>query len=79
MAKKKKKNQEPVQKAAAPMKRITHKGYTVVQSPRNHHVMIGKEGKVVYHASYDHQLSEEELKKTVDDYLVTAERSGLPR
>lgn len=71
--------QDPVQQAPAPMKKVTHKGYTAVQSPRNHHVMIGKDGKMVYHASYDRQLSEDELKKAVDEYLVTAERSGLPR
>lgn len=76
---KKKKKQEPVQQAPARMKKVAHKGYTAVQSPRNHHVMIGKDGKMVSHAHVDHPLTEEELKKTVDDFLVIAERSGLPR
>lgn len=77
MAKKKKKNQEPVQAAPVPMKRVEHKGFTAVQSPRNHHVMIGKDGKRVYHAQYDHALTEDELRQTIDDYLVLAERLGL--
>lgn len=79
MAKKKKKNQETVQAAPVPMKKVEHKGYTAVQSPRNHHVMIGKGGKMVYHASYDHPLTEDELKKAIEDYLATAERLGMPR
>lgn len=65
--------------APVPMKRVEHKGYTVVQSPRNHHVMIGKNGKMVYHAHCDHQLTEDELKQRVDDYLALAERLGMPR
>lgn len=79
MAKKKKKNQEPVQATPVLMKKVEHKGYTVVQSPRNHHIMIGKDGKMVYHAHYDHQLTEDELKQRVDDYLTLAERLGMPR
>lgn len=79
MSKKKKKNQEPVKAAPVPMKKVEHKGYTAVQSPRNHHVMIGKGGKMVYHASYDRSLTEDELKKAVEDYLATAERMGMPR
>ena len=79
MAKKKKKNQELVQAAPVPMKRVEHKGFTAVQSPRNHHVMIGKDGKRVYHAQYDHSLTEDELRQTIDDYLVLAERLGMPR
>lgn len=79
MAKKKKKNQEPVKVAPVPLKKVEHKGYTAVQSPRNHHVMIGKDGKMVYHASYDHQLTDEGLRKTIEDFLVQAERLGMPR
>lgn len=79
MAKKKKKNQEPVKAAPVPMKKVEHNGYTVVQSPRNHHIMIGKAGKMVCHAQYDHPLTEDELKKAVDDYLALAERLWMPR
>lgn len=74
-----KKNQASVQAAPVPMKKVEHKGYTVVQSPRNHHIMIGKDGRMVYHAHYDHQLTEDELKQRVDDYLALAERLGMPR
>ena len=65
--------------APVPMKKVEHKGYTVVQSPRNNHVMIGKDGKMVCHAKYDHPLTEDELKQRVDDYLALAERMGMPR
>ncbi len=76
MAKKKKNKQETVRAAPVPIKKVEHKGYTVVQSPRNHHIMIGKGGKMVYHAQYDHPLTEDELKQRVDDYLVLMERLG---
>ena len=79
MDKKKKKNQEPVQAAPVPIKRVEHKGFTAVQSPRNHHVMIGKDGKRVSHAQYDHALTEDELKKAVDDYLALTERLWMSR
>ena len=78
MAKKKKK-QEPLQQAPVPMKKVAYRGYTAVQSPRNHHVMIGKDGKMVYHAHVDHPLSEEELKQRIDGYLELSERLGMPR
>lgn len=29
---------------SANMKKLEHRGYTIVQGPRNHHVMIGKDG-----------------------------------
>lgn len=76
---KKKKKQDPVQQKPAPMKKVAHRGYTAVQSPRNHHVMIGKDGKMVYHAHYDKPLTEEELKERIDDYLELAERLAMPR
>lgn len=72
MSKKKRKNEQPDAKPA-PMQRVTHRGYTAVQSPRNNHVMIGKAGKMVYHAQYEVSLTEEELRKVVDDYIT---RSG---
>jgi hypothetical protein len=52
MRAKKKRAQEPGKAAPVLMKKVEHKGYTVVQSPRNHHVMIGKDGKMVHHAHY---------------------------
>lgn len=75
----KKRRSELPQAPKPVMKKLTHRGYTVVQSPRNHHVMIGKDGKRVYHAQYDHPLTDDELKEAVDSFLVLAERLGMPR
>lgn len=74
MMAKKKKNQEPVKATPAPMRRVTHRGYTAVQSPRNNHIMIGKAGKMVYHSQYDKPLTEEGLRKAVDDFIQLRER-----
>lgn len=74
MSKKKKKNLEPVQTSPVPMKKVEHKGYTAVQSPRNHHVMIGKDGKMVYHAQYEINLTEDGLRKVIDDYIARSEK-----
>lgn len=76
MAKKKKKT-ELVQAAPAPMKKVEHKGYTAVQSPRNHHVMIGKDGKMVYHAQCECPLTEDELRELVDYYIQRTENRGV--
>lgn len=74
----KKKRPSPVQEKPAPMRRVTHRGYTAVQSPRNNHVMIGKAGKMVYHAHYDAPLTEAELRQRIDDYIVLKEHMGFP-
>lgn len=58
------------------MKKITYKGFTVAQSRKNHHVMIGKDGKVVHHAAVDHPATDKELRQMVDDYIALAERLG---
>lgn len=73
MPKKKKKTEQPAAKPA-PMRRVTHKGYTAVQSPRNNHIMIGKAGKMVYHSQYDKPLTEEGLRKAIDDFIQLRER-----
>ena len=70
MSKKQARNPQPAKPAG--MKKLEHRGYTIVQSPRNHHVMIGKGGHMVYHAHYDHQLTDEELRQRVDDYIALA-------
>lgn len=70
----KKKKTAPVQVKPAPMRRVTHRGYTAVQSPRNNHVMIGKAGKMVYHAQYEINLSEDELRKVIDYYIAQSEK-----
>lgn len=68
MSKKQARNTQPAKPAG--MKKLEHRGYTVVQSPRNHHVMIGKDGRRVYHAPVDHPLTDEELRQQVDDYIT---------
>lgn len=73
MPKKKKKTEQPAAQPA-PMRRVTHRGYTAVQSPRNNHVMIGKDGKMVYHSQYDKPLTEEGLRKAIDDFIQLRER-----
>ena len=71
MIKKQARNTQPAKPAG--MKKLEHRGYVIVQSPRNHHVMIGKEGRTVYHASYTTQLTEEELRQAVDEYITVSE------
>lgn len=71
MSKKRTRNPQPAKPAG--MKKLEHRGYVIVQSPRNHHVMIGKDGRSVYHASYDRPLTDEELRKRVDDYINVSE------
>lgn len=73
MSKKKRKIEQPAAKPA-PMQRVTHRGYTAVQSPRNNHIMIGKAGKMVYHSQYDKPLTEEGLRKAIDDFIQLRER-----
>lgn len=69
MSKKQARNPQPAKPAG--MKKLEHRGYVIVQSPHNHHVMIGKEGRTVYHASYDRPMTEEDLRQTVDTYVDT--------
>lgn len=73
MSKKQARNTQPAKLAG--MKKLEHRGYVIVQSPRNHHVMIGMDGRTVYHASYDRPMTDEELRQTVDTYADTL--SGL--
>lgn len=70
----KKKRAVPAQEKPAPIRRVTHRGYTAVQSPRNNHLMIGKAGKVVYHTQYEINLSEDGLRKVIDDYITQSEK-----
>lgn len=71
MSKKQARNTQPAKPAG--MKKLEHRGYVIVQSPRNHHVMIGKDGRTVYNASFDRPLSDKELRKRVDDYINVTE------
>lgn len=71
MSKKQARNTQPAKPAG--MKKLEHRGYVIVQSPSNHHVMIGKDGHMVYHAHYDRPLTEKELRKRVDDFIKILE------
>lgn len=73
MSKKQASNTQPAKPAG--MKKLEHRGYVIVQSPRNNHVMIGKDGRTVYHASYDRPMTDDELRQDVDTYVDTL--SGL--
>lgn len=73
MSKKQVRNTQPAKPAG--MKKLEHRGYVIVQSPRNNHVMIGKDGRTVYHASYDRPMTDDELRQTIDTYVDTL--SGL--
>lgn len=72
MAKKKKRNEQPEVKPS-PIMKVQHRGYTAVQSPRNFHVMIEKNGHMVCHVHKDRLLTEAELRETVDNYLFIRE------
>ena len=71
MSKNQARNTQPAKPAG--MKKLEHRGYVIVQSPRNHHVMIGKDGRTVYHGNYDHHLTDDELRQAVDAYITLAE------
>jgi len=73
---KKKRVAVPVKKQLPAMKKVCHKGYTAVQSNRNFHVMIGKGGKMVSHASVDHPMTEDELRQAIDEYISLAGKVG---
>ena len=70
MSKKQARNTQPTKPAG--MKKLEHRGYVIVQSPRNHHVMIGKDGRTVYHASYTKQLTEEELRQAGAKHICSS-------
>lgn len=49
--------------------KIEYKGYIVTQSKYNNHIMICKDNKMVFHASQNKELNEEQLKEVVEFYL----------
>lgn len=46
-----------------------YKGYMVSQCGYNHHVMIVKDGHMVYHASCTRNMSKKRLMEMVDWYI----------
>ena len=79
MPKKKKKAPEQQAAGAPGIHKLEYKGLVIAQSTSNHHIIIGKNGKRVYYAQADRPLTDDELRKQADDYLVFAERMCLPR
>lgn len=75
----KKRHPEPQQAPTPTMKKLTHRGYTVVQSAQNHHVMIGKNGKRVFHGQVDHPMTDDELREYVDDFIALAGKLGVSK
>ncbi len=51
------------------MKKVEHRGYTVVQHYNNHVMIFKKGGKMVYHAQCAKEKSEAELREEVDMYI----------
>ena len=77
MSSKKKKNSVPEKKPDAPKRtRVEHRGHTAVQSGYNHHVLIGKDGKVVSHVHATRPYTEKELKEAIDNYITLRQRLG---
>lgn len=52
------------------VKTVSYKGYRVIQSGVNNHIMVAdSSGKFVFHAQAEREFTENELKATVDNYL----------
>lgn len=49
--------------------RIEHRGYIFTQSAINYHYMIIKDGKTVLHSSSIKELTEEEAKAEIDEFI----------
>lgn len=49
-------------------KKIQYRNHTVSQASNNH-VMVCKDGEMVFHAEVDKKLTDDELKGNVDFYL----------
>lgn len=75
----KKRRPEPPQAPKPTMKKLTYRGYTVVQSAQNHHVMIGKNGKRVFHGQADHSMTDDELREYVDNYITLVGKLGVSK
>lgn len=48
---------------------ITINGYTIVQNDYNHHIMVIKDERMVYHAQYTEPLTDNELKNYLMDVI----------
>ena len=61
-------------------RKIEYKGYTIVQSDYNNHVMIADaEGRMMMHASCTRRMSDKELREMVERYISMTESSEFRR
>lgn len=54
-------------------KTIEYKNLLITQNPLNHHVMISKNGEMIFHSNTDKPLSDSELRKMADFALMNQE------
>ncbi len=57
-------------------RKIEYKGYIIVQSNYNNHVMIADaDGRMMMHASCTHRMDDDELRDMVERYVTMTETS----
>ena len=56
---------------------MKYKGYTVTQSCLNNHIVISKDGKLLFHINCSIKKSDEELRETVDFVLEMIDMEKL--
>lgn len=74
--KKNKKIAQEEQSKAPKRTRVEYRGHTAVQSGFNHHILIGKGGKVVSHVHATRPYTEKELEDAIDNYITLRQRLG---
>lgn len=57
---------------------IEHKGYEVMQVA-NYHVWIGKDNKLVLHANFEEEKTDDELREMVDNYIELIESGNFEK
>lgn len=51
---------------------MKYKGYEAIQES-NHHIWIGKDGKMICHINCDKPLTDEELKEKIETFITFVE------
>lgn len=74
--KKKKKIVKEEQPQAPKRTRVEYRGHTAVQSGYNHHILIGKGGKVVSHVHATRPYTAKELEDAIDNFITLRQRLG---
>lgn len=61
-------------------RKIEYKGYIIVQSDYNNHVMIADaDGRMMMHASCTHRMTDDELRDMIERYVTMTETSEFRR